>query len=141
MRGRLAGPAHRREAAAGRGDCDDLAGRGGRPTGILAVSALRAVLRPDLPGGRLLSADTAPPSFSLQPLNESVSPGETLTVAIVATAPARSIHLKVRLTTVFGDNRADQPQDIAVARLQRAIGGHVLPSRARFYLPFRYVFA
>lgn len=78
------------------------------------VAMLRAVLRPDLPGGRLLSADTAPPTFSLQPLKESVSPGETFTVAIVATAPARSIHLEVRLTSVFDDNRADPPHNIAV---------------------------
>lgn len=79
-----------------------------------AVGMLRAVLRPDLPGGRLLTNDPAPVAFTLQPTKESVSPAETFAVAIVANKPTDSIHLNVELTRVYEENRADPPREVAV---------------------------
>ncbi len=75
---------------------------------------LRAVLRPDLLGGRLFSVDPAPATFSLQPIKESVLPGETFLVAIVASTLVSGIHLKVRVTRAFADERSDPPQEIPV---------------------------
>lgn len=79
-----------------------------------AVGMLRAVLRPDLPGGRLLTNDPAPVAFTLQPTKESVSPTETFAVAIVANKPTDSIHLKVELTCVYEEDRADPPREVPV---------------------------
>jgi hypothetical protein len=79
-----------------------------------AVGMLRAVLRPDLPGGRLFTNDPAPIDFTLQPTKESVSPTETFTVAIVANKPTASIHLNVELTCVYEENRADPPRKVQV---------------------------
>jgi pimeloyl-ACP methyl ester carboxylesterase len=79
-----------------------------------AVGMLRAVLRPDLPGGRLFSNDPAPVIFTLEPVKQSVLPAETFTVAIVANKPTDSIHVRVVLTRVFGDDRADSPEEVPV---------------------------
>jgi pimeloyl-ACP methyl ester carboxylesterase len=78
-----------------------------------ALGMLRAVLRPDLPG-RLFGNDPAPTFFTLQPVKESVSPGETITVAIVANKPTESIHIKVVVTRIFEENRADPPVEVSV---------------------------
>ncbi len=71
------------------------------------IAALRAIFRPDLPGGRLFTAGTAAASFSLQPLKTSVSPAESFEVAIVASRPTHEVVVRVVLTTVFDGDRTD----------------------------------
>jgi pimeloyl-ACP methyl ester carboxylesterase len=71
------------------------------------VAMLRAVLRPDLPGGRLFKAGPGVASFSVQPLKTSVRPGETFTVAVVADRPAPSIDAQVIVQRVFDNDRKD----------------------------------
>ena len=58
-----------------------------------AVAMLSAVLKPGTPGGRLFSLETAeqPPKLSAQAVELSVEAGGTLTVAVVADRPTRSI--------------------------------------------------
>lgn len=62
------------------------------------VAMLKAILRPDLPGGRLFSADQGEAHLSLQPLKESVSFRDTFTVALVADRPATRIDARVVMT-------------------------------------------
>lgn len=78
------------------------------------VDMLRAVLRPDLPGGRLFTSDPAPVVFTLQPTKESVSPAETFAVAIVSNKPTNRIQLNVEMTCVYQENRADRPREVPV---------------------------
>ena len=52
-----------------------------------AVAMLKAVLRPDLPGGRLYSKQDGQASISVQALKTSVVPGKSFTVALVADRP------------------------------------------------------
>ena len=69
------------------------------------LAMLKAVLRPDIPGGRLLSLKEGAASFSLQPLKTSVAPGEAFTVAIVANRPFQALDAQVVIQTVFDDKR------------------------------------
>ncbi|BCK75219.1 hypothetical protein AA0242T_0185 [Acetobacter aceti NRIC 0242] len=78
-----------------------------------AMAMLRAVLRPDLPGGRLFAVNSAEAvTFSLQPVKESVSPGERFIVAVVATETVSSIHLVVELIRVFDKTQKDAPEQV-----------------------------
>lgn len=97
------------------------------------VGMLRAVLRPDLPGGRLFTNDPAPVAFTLQPTKESVSPAETFAVAIVASKPINTMHLDVELTWVYEENRADKVQTFPVDY----VGGPVRSIPLEFTAPDR----
>ena len=80
------------------------------------VAMLRAVLRPDLPGGRLLSIqsdDPTPVAFTLQPVRESVSPGQTVAVALVANKPTSAIHVTVVVTRVVGEE-SGTPKEVRI---------------------------
>lgn len=72
-----------------------------------AIALLRAVLRPDLPGGRLFNAGPGVTSLSVQPLKTSVRPGETFTVAVVADRPTPSIDAQVVMQRVFDNDQSD----------------------------------
>ena len=71
------------------------------------VAMLRAVLRPDLPGGRLFNVGPGVASFSVQPLKTSVRPGETFTIAVVADRPTPSIDAQVVMQRVFDNDQSD----------------------------------
>lgn len=71
------------------------------------VAMLRAVLRPDLPGGRLFNASPGMASLSVQPLKTSVVPGESFTVTVVADRPTQTIDTDVVFQRVFDNNRSD----------------------------------
>lgn len=77
-------------------------------------AALRAVLTPRAPGGRLLTNDPRPASLSLEPLRSSVSPGETFSAAIVLSRPDTQVAAQVVVTRVFDGDRSDE-QTVPVA--------------------------